>query len=81
MPQADSDWDNVNNHLVKTFYFDSFNEAFNFSDKIRHIANRLNHHPDLLISWGKLVVMTTTHDTGEVVTHKDEQLSEAIDQL
>lgn len=32
-----------------------------FADTIASIAEREGHHPDLQISWGKVVVELTTH--------------------
>jgi len=68
--------------LYKTFVFkDSknlFDAAFQFADKVRKVANEHNHHPDLIITWGKVIVTTWTHDA-QCVTDKDQALAKDID--
>lgn len=74
-------WQNENNQLTKTFSFENFAQALQFTNQIAEIAEKLGHHPTIILSWGKVVVQTTTHDAGNVVTTKDWQLAEAIDRL
>ena len=75
------DWKSQDGFLIKNFKFEDFDKAFAFADKIRELANELEHHPDLEIGWGKVVVKTTTHDAGGKVTEKDYQLAEKIDSI
>jgi 4a-hydroxytetrahydrobiopterin dehydratase len=50
--------------LSREFTFKNFVEAMDFANKITPIAEREGHHPDLLISWGKVIVTLTTHAIG-----------------
>ncbi|OGG59461.1 hypothetical protein A3C86_00700 [Candidatus Kaiserbacteria bacterium RIFCSPHIGHO2_02_FULL_49_16] len=54
-PGEDGRW------IVKQFKFSDFVEAMNFANKITPIAEREGHHPDVHISWGKVVVELSTH--------------------
>ncbi len=47
--------------IIKQFRFSDFAEAMRFADKITPIAEREGHHPDLHISYGKVVVELSTH--------------------
>ncbi len=47
--------------LIKQFKFSDFVEAMNFANKITPIAEREGHHPDVHISYGKVVVELSTH--------------------
>ena len=47
--------------ISKEFKFKDFKEAMGFTNKISDIAESEGHHPDLQISWGKVVVELTTH--------------------
>ena len=47
--------------ILKQFKFHNFVEAMAFADAITPIAEREGHHPDLHISWGKVVVELATH--------------------
>ena len=54
-PGEDGRW------LVKQFKFSDFAEAMNFANKITPIAEREGHHPDVHVSYGKVVVELSTH--------------------
>lgn len=47
--------------LEKVFKFTNFNQAINFSDRIARIADEQDHHPALLVEWGKVTVTWWTH--------------------
>ena len=47
--------------VSKEFKFKDFAEALAFTDKVGAIAESEGHHPDLQLSWGKVVVELTTH--------------------
>ena len=47
--------------ISKEFKFKDFAEAMTFTNKIADIADSEGHHPDLQISWGKVIVELTTH--------------------
>ncbi len=47
--------------ISKEFKFKDFKEALNFTDAIGKIAEEEGHHPDIQLSWGKVVVELTTH--------------------
>jgi 4a-hydroxytetrahydrobiopterin dehydratase len=56
------DWEVVNSHhLLKKFSFPDFKTALDFVNKAGAIAEAEGHHPDLLLSWGKVEVTTWTH--------------------
>jgi len=56
------DWKIIkNHHIVRTFKFKDFNSALNFVNKIGKIADKENHHPDISLSWGKLIITIYTH--------------------
>ncbi len=47
--------------ISKEFKFKDFKEALAFTDKVGSIAEAEDHHPDIQLSWGKVVVELTTH--------------------
>lgn len=67
-------------HLEKAFLFADFAKALAFVNRIGAIAEKQNHHPDLLLSWGKVRVMTWSHDAN-AITSRDYRLAAAIEQL
>jgi len=48
-------------HLHKIFRFKDFAEPMSFANRIAKIAEKENHHPDLHVSWGKVMVELWTH--------------------
>ena len=44
------------------------------------VAEKRDHHPDVLVGWGKARVLWTTHDAGGI-TQLDLDLAEATDKL
>lgn len=48
-------------HLQKDFLFADFREALAFTNKIGLIAEEEGHHPDILLSYGKVTVQLWTH--------------------
>jgi 4a-hydroxytetrahydrobiopterin dehydratase len=75
------EFDGERNMLVRTFTFPNFAAAIAAANKVGDIAEELNHHPDMHVSWGKLVVKTQTHDMGGAVTKKDIDIAAKIDTI
>ena len=47
--------------LRREFKFRNFREALDFANQVGELAEREQHHPDLHVAWGKVVVETWTH--------------------
>jgi 4a-hydroxytetrahydrobiopterin dehydratase len=67
-------------HLEKSFSFKDFKEALAFTNEIGELAEREGHHPDILLSWGKVEVKVWTHKVGGL-TESDFILAAKIDVL
>src|SRR6202007_3389233 len=51
------DWQVVDDHhLEREFKFKDFAEALAFTNKVGAIAEQHNHHPDILLGWGRVKV-------------------------
>ena len=66
--------------VVRTFKTPDFAAALAFAVRLGMLAERRDHHPDILVGWGKARVLWTTHDAGGV-TRLDLELAEATDAL
>ncbi len=80
--QALSGWHVNATHSVisKIFISQNFIQGLAFIAKIAVHAEVLGHHPDIELSYGKVVVKLTTHDA-EGLTKKDFELAERIEGL
>ncbi|HEY0980051.1 MAG TPA: 4a-hydroxytetrahydrobiopterin dehydratase [Candidatus Paceibacterota bacterium] len=77
-----TNWNEENNTLVKTFTFADFAEALAFVNHVGAIAQELQHHPDISIqNYNTVTTSTTTHDKGNTITEKDHQLIARIDAI
>jgi len=62
LAQLGSDWHLVEeHHLTKEYRFKNFLEALAFTNAVGAIAEGENHHPDIHLAWGKVVVTIWTH--------------------
>ena len=72
--------DDVTQVLQKEFTFKDFSDAMIFANRVGEIAEEENHHPDMCISWGSVVVILTTHDVGGL-TQKDFDIAERVERM
>ena len=55
--------------IEKTWRFTDFAAAMAFAGRVAELAERLNHHPTLVVGWGVCTVRWSTHDTGGLTAH------------
>ena len=72
-------WERDGESLRKQFEFGDFNGSVDFINRITPVAEEMNHHPDLAISWSKVTVSLSTHSQGGI-TESDFELAQKIDE-
>jgi 4a-hydroxytetrahydrobiopterin dehydratase len=50
-----------NHHLEREFKFKNFHLALEFVNKVGELSETQNHHPDICLSWGKVIISVWTH--------------------
>jgi 4a-hydroxytetrahydrobiopterin dehydratase len=65
--------------LQRSYSFEDFKSALEHVNKVGVIAEELNHHPDIQLSYGKVEVIISSHEQGGL-TDKDFELARKIDQ-
>ena len=74
-----TNWIYLNDQIEKEFSFKDFIEASSFVTSVGLEAEKMDHHPDILIhSWNKVKVSISTHSEGGV-TEKDFNLAKKIE--
>lgn len=73
-------WTDDGEALTKTFERGNFNGSIAFVNAVSVVANHLDHHPDITISWNKVTIRTWSHDAG-AITDRDAALARAIDAI
>jgi len=76
-----SNWKEEHNTLHRNFEFKDFVEAFAFVAKVALVAEKINHHPEIINVYNKVTLKLYTHSEGNTVTDKDHKLAAAIDKL
>ena len=66
--------------LKRTYEFENFKEAFKFANLVAEISEKMNHHPDIFISFNKVNLNIYTHDT-DSLTNLDFKLALKIDEI
>ncbi len=73
-------WSLEGNTIVKIFSFPDFKMALEFVNKIAEIAEKQNHHPDILISHNMVRILLTTYSQ-KMLTDNDFDFAEEVDKI
>ena len=66
--------------LEKEYLFSNFKKALFFTNQVGEIAEKEGHHPDLVLSYGKVKIQIWTHKIGGL-SENDFILASKIDAL
>ena len=66
--------------LSRELTFDDFRDAFGFATRVALLAEREFHHPELTVTWGKVLVTLWTHTVGGL-SRNDYIIAARIDRL
>lgn len=75
-----SGWTQVGNAIQRVFELPSFPAALVFAGAVGHLAERADHHPDILIQYRKVTLTLSTHSAGGL-TEKDFALAREINAI
>ncbi len=73
-------WNYKNNHISKTFKFETYMDSIKFINNLSEVAEQKNHHPDMHIGWCEVKINISSHDMGGVTT-KCVNLALSIDSI
>jgi 4a-hydroxytetrahydrobiopterin dehydratase len=74
-------WTEENNALYHKFEFADFSRAFAFMTRVAIAAEKMDHHPRWTNVYNTVEIWLNTHDAGDIVTEKDQELSRQIDKI
>ena len=66
--------------IRKTFKFKDFKDAMRFANNIAEVAELEGHHPDLVVKWGSVEVLLSTHSV-KGLSENDFILAAKVDTL
>jgi 4a-hydroxytetrahydrobiopterin dehydratase len=73
-------WTQAGSEISRTFTLPSFPAALAFASAVGHLAERADHHPDILIQYRKVTLTLSTHSAGGL-TEKDFDLATDINAI
>ena len=47
--------------LRKEFSFSNYSDSVEFTNKVARMADQENHHPQIILNWGKVIVLWWSH--------------------
>jgi 4a-hydroxytetrahydrobiopterin dehydratase len=74
------DWSLDTNSITKNFAFPTFKEALDFVNKVGEVAEKHNHHPDVLINHNQVRLILTTHSLSGL-SRIDFEVAKEIDKI
>jgi 4a-hydroxytetrahydrobiopterin dehydratase len=76
--QALAGWRDEGGWLIRAYETEGWPTTLLLVNAIGYVAEAADHHPDLAVSWARVVVKLQTH-TARGITAKDVELARAID--
>ena len=73
-------WSVEGGQIAKTYEFESYTDGLVFAVACGRLAEKRDHHPDMLITWRKVKCSLSTHSEGGI-TQKDVDLAGEFDGL
>ena len=63
--ELDGGWKLVDDHhLEKEYKLDDFRQALELTNKVGELAEEVDHHPEIYLTWGKVRIKIYTHKVG-----------------
>ena len=57
-------WTRSGDSITSTAVLTDFREAMLYTGAVAYLAERANHHPDVLIQWNRVTLTLSTHSEG-----------------
>jgi 4a-hydroxytetrahydrobiopterin dehydratase len=74
-----SQWAREDDEIVREWKFDDFAAAMAFVNQVAEVAEKANHHPDILLhGWNKVRLSLTNHSAGGL-TEADFEMAARLD--
>jgi 4a-hydroxytetrahydrobiopterin dehydratase len=67
-------------HLERSFTFPDFATALAFVNRVGEIADAMDHHPEVLLAWGKVTLRIWTH-TIDGLTELDREFAARVNEI
>ena len=66
--------------ISKVFTFENYRKSFAFVSQVAMLAEKKNHHPEIILDYGKVIISLISHDV-QKITERDLELANQIDKI
>tara|TARA_B100000900_G_C20310634_1_gene606004 strand:+ start:457 stop:699 length:243 start_codon:yes stop_codon:yes gene_type:complete len=66
--------------LKKKFTFPNYRQCFAFVSEVAMLAEKKNHHPEIILDYDKVIISIISHDVKKI-TKRDIELAALIDKI
>jgi len=73
-------WEVSGNEIRKVYKMKNFIDSIGFVNKVAILAEKADHHPDILIKYSKVSISLSTHSEGGI-TEKDFNLASQVEEI
>lgn len=73
-------WSEAGGVIQRTWQFKDFLHSMRFVSMVADLAEKRQHHPDILVRYNKVTLSLSTHDAGGI-TQKDFDLAREADEV
>ncbi|MDX6496615.1 MAG: 4a-hydroxytetrahydrobiopterin dehydratase [Gaiellales bacterium] len=73
-------WADRDGVLRKEYSFADFATAMSFANRVAEAAEKADHHPDMLVGWGRVELAWVSHDVGGI-SERDVEMARTSDRL
>jgi 4a-hydroxytetrahydrobiopterin dehydratase len=73
-------WQRKGPEISRTFVHSTFADSIKFVNQVAAYSDDVDHHPDILIKYNKVMLTLSTHDAGGL-TKKDFAAAQKADEL
>ena len=73
-------WAERDGALRKEYRFADFAAAMSFANRVAEAAEAADHHPDMLVGWGRVELAWVSHDVGGI-SERDVEMARRSDRL
>jgi 4a-hydroxytetrahydrobiopterin dehydratase len=74
------EWEEINNRLIRTFFFKNYDGVMEFVFKVMEIAKKQNHHPNMIVNYDN-VKLSIWDEEKRKVSEKCHKYALAVDKL
>lgn len=75
-----NDWKIVKGKLSKKYKFESYSDVLNFVSRVGKIAEKQNHHPEMIVKYDEVIITMFDHEKNKI-SERCHKFADAVNKL